>query len=85
MKQNMEQSYGRANLSESEHALAETEIRKFCQEHKLRFFYYRTLRYGYNKPTWREFKIEGPSDLLKKFDDEFCTVKIVDDSWRKNR
>jgi len=84
MEQKIEQCYGRAYLTESEHSFAEDEIRKFCVQHKLRFFYYRQLKHGH-QPMWREFKIEGPRGLLKKFDDEFCTLKIIDNSWRKNR
>mgnify|MGYP001616292180 FL=1 len=37
----MEQCYGRSYLSDDEHFLAEEEIKKFCQENGLRFFYYR--------------------------------------------
>ena len=77
----MEQCYGRSYLSDDEHFLAEEEIKKFCQENGLRFFYYRKLRNN-DKPNCREFKLEGPPDLIRQFDDEFCRLKVIE-NWRK--
>lgn len=67
---NVEQIYGRAYLDEREHRLCEEEIRNFCDETGARFVYYRNLKWHH--PMWREFKLEGPRELLKQFDDEFC-------------
>ena len=76
-KPKIEQLYGRSYLTEDEHDFAEQEIKNFCTEYDLHFFYYRKLKNGH-EPMWREFKIEGPRGLLKKFEQEFC----IDNGWR---
>lgn len=77
-----DQIYGRAYLDEEEHVLCEEEIKKFCFDNRIKFMYYRTLKYDHH-PMWREFKLEGPRSILRKFDDEFC--KFVERPQKQER
>lgn len=77
-----DQIYGRAYLDEHEHVLCEEEIRNFCIDNGIKFMYYRTLKYDHHA-MWREFKLEGPRNLLRKFDDEFC--KFIEKPQRNDR